>query len=158
MPRTLTPTQASAILAQDTAEVFLACVTITLGDAEPMRIVNNTESVMRLAGEFVPYPFAPEFPEDTGSPAGGVALRIDNIDREVTRLVRAYDGIPLATLELITASEPDAVIIGPCEFSVLGSEYDEMAITLSLGHEEDFLNQRVPAQTYSPSNSPGLWP
>ena len=28
---------------------------------------------------------------------------------------------------------------------------------IRLGHEEELLNQRVPAQSYNPSNSPGLW-
>lgn len=158
MPRELTPSQSRAILAQDTEEIFLSCITIYGAGLGPFRIVNNTESITRVSGTFNPYPFEAEYPEDTDNPNTTVTVRLDNIDREVTRLIRNYSGIPKATVELITASEPDSIVIGPCDFSVLSSEYDELSISLSLGHEEDFLNQRVPAQTYTPTNSAGIFP
>ena len=63
-----------------------------------------------------------------------------------------------AVIEVFTAQTPDVVERGPFAFSVLGSELDVMTIRLSLGYEEDFLNQAVPAQSYTPSNSSGLWP
>lgn len=155
MPRQLTPTQARAILAQETAEVFLPCLKIEAG--ETFRIVNNTEPIAKSDGDYLPYPFTPQFPDDAGESGGGVSISIDNIDREVSRMLRDYSGIPSATLELVTASEPDSPVLGPCQFSVLGAESGLMQINLTLGHEEDFLNQRVPAQTYSPTNSQGLY-
>jgi hypothetical protein len=30
-------------------------------------------------------------------------------------------------------------------------------LAVQIGYQEDFLNQGVPAQTYTPSNSPGLF-
>lgn len=155
MPRTLTPTQARAILAQDTAEVFLPCLKIEAGDT--FRIVNNTEPITRADGVYQPYPFEPQFPDDDDESGGNVSIRIDNIDREVSRLISTYQGIPKATLSMVTASEPDSVVLGPCDFSILGADVDQLAVTLGMGHEEDFLNQRVPAQTYNPSNSQGLF-
>ncbi|MBO9717530.1 MAG: DUF1833 family protein [Pseudoxanthomonas sp.] len=158
MPRVLSPAAAAASLAAQSPEVWLACLVISGPGLETMRIVNNTEAITRAAGEFAAYPFEAELPED-GERAGGTAtLRLDNIDREVTRLLRDYTGIATATIEVVLASQPDTVEIGPLEFAVLGAEYDELVIQLSLGHEEDLLNQRVPAQAYQPSNSQGLWP
>ena len=153
--RQLTPTQARAILAQETAEVFLPCLKIEAG--ETFRIVNNTEPVTRADGEYQPYPFEPQFPDDSDEKGGSVSVRIDNVERDVTRLLRDASGVPTAVLELVTASEPDKPILGPCEFSVLSAEADVMQITLQLGHEEDYNNQRVPAQNYSPTNSQGLY-
>lgn len=155
MPRELSTAQARAILAQETEEVFLPVLTIQAG--ETFRVVNNTEPLETAEGTHLPYPFEPEFPADSDERGGGVALRIDNIDREIIRLIRDHQGVPTATLSLVTASEPDSPIIGPCEFSILGAEVDELQVTLQMGYEEDFLNQRVPAQTYSPTNSQGLY-
>jgi len=155
MARVLTTAQARAILAQDTAEVFLPCLKIVAG--ETFRIVNNTEPLAKADGVYQPYPFEPEFPEDSDERGATVAVRIDNVERDVTRLLREFEGVPQATLELVTASEPDSPILGPSEFSVLSADADVMQVTLSLGHEEDFLNQRVPAQSYSPTNSQGLY-
>lgn len=155
MPRPLTPTQARAILAQETAEVFLPCLKIEAGDT--FRIVNNTESIVRADGEYHPYPFNPQFPDDDDEQGSGVTITVDNIERDVSRMLRDYQGVPKATLELITADEPDSPVLGPCEFSILAADVDVMQVSLTLGHEEDFLNQRVPAQTYNPSNSQGLF-
>lgn len=155
MPRQLTPTQARAILAQETAEVFLPCLKIEAG--ETFRIVNNTEAILRADGEYQPYPFNPQFPDDDDEQGSGVTITVDNIERDVSRMLRDYQGVPKATLELITADEPDSPVLGPCEFSILAADVDVMQVSLTLGHEEDFLNQRVPAQTYNPSNSQGLF-
>lgn len=155
MPRPLTPTQARAILAQETAEVFLPCLKIEAG--ETFRIVNNTEAIVRADGEYQPYPFNPQFPDDDDEQGSGVTITVDNIERDVSRMLRDYQGVPKATLELITADEPDSPVLGPCEFSILAADVDVMQVSLTLGHEEDFLNQRVPAQTYNPSNSQGLF-
>ena len=155
MPRPLTPTQARAILAQETAEVFLPCLKIEAGDT--FRIVNNTEAIVRADGEYQPYPFNPQFPDDDDEQGSGVTITVDNIERDVSRMLRDYQGVPKATLELITADEPDSPVLGPCEFSILAADVDVMQVSLTLGHEEDFLNQRVPAQTYNPSNSQGLF-
>jgi hypothetical protein len=154
MPRILSPAAARATLARETEEVLLQCLTIEAG--ETFRLVNNTETVMRAVGDYRPYPFEPVLPDDSDS-AGQLTIRLDNIDRRVTELVTSFEGVPLVTVELVLASSPDVVEFGPCRFSVVGSEFDAMVISLALDFEEDFLGQSVPAQTYSPSNSPGLF-
>lgn len=157
MPRTLSAAAASAILARETAEVFLACLTISGPGLDTLRAVNNTEPVMRASGTFHPYPFEAVLPEDTESASPQVQLRVDNVDRQVTRALRDYVGVPQCVLEIILASDPDHVEVGPFVFSLLAVDYDAVVITGTLGYEEDFLNQAVPAQTYTPTNSPGLF-
>lgn len=157
MPRTLSAAAASAILARETAEVFLACLTIEGPGLETLRAVNNTEPVVRASGTFHPYPFEAAVPEDTDSANPQVQLRVDNVDRQVVRALRDYAGVPRCTLEIILASSPDHVEVGPFRFSLLSVDYDAVVISGTLGYEEDFLNQAVPAQTYTPTNSPGLF-
>jgi len=157
MSRTLTSTAAQAILARETAEVFLVCLTISGPGLETLRAVNNTQPIVRSSGTYHPYPFEAVLPEDTDSASPQVQLRVDNCDLQVTRALREYQGIPQCTLEVVLASNPDVVEVGPFEFSILAAEYDAIVITATLGYEEDFLNQAVPAQTYTPSNSPGMF-
>jgi hypothetical protein len=157
MPRILTPTAAQAILARETAEVFLVCLTISGPGLDTLRAVNNTQPIVRSMGTFHPYPFEAVLPEDTDSASPQVQLRVDNVDLQVTRALREYQGVPQCTLEVVLASNPDVVEVGPFEFSILAAEYDALVITATLGYEEDFLNQAVPAQTYTPSNSPGMF-
>lgn len=157
MPRTLSPVAAQAVLARETAEVFLACLTISGVGLDTMRIVNNTEAVIRAVGTHHPYPFEAVLPEDSDTTSPSVQLRIDNCDRQVTRALREYQGVPQCTLEVILASAPDTVEVGPFDFSVLAADYDALVISVSLGYEEDFLNQAVPGQTYTPTSSPGLF-
>lgn len=157
MSRTLSPTAAQAILARETAEVFLCCLTITGDGLDTLRAVNNTEPVVRTGGTYRPYPFQVMLPEDTDSANLTVTLKVDNIDRQVTRALREFQGVPKVTLEVILASSPNTVEIGPLEFALLATDYDSVVITATLGYEEDFLNQAVPSQTYNPTNSPGIF-
>lgn len=157
MPRTLSTAAARAILARETGEVFLACLTISGAGLDTLRAVNDTQPLVRTGGTFHPYPFEAVLPEDTDSASPTVQLRVDNVDRQVTRALRGYEGVPQVTLEIVLASSPNTVEMGPFEFSLLGVDYDALLITGRLGYEEDFLNQAVPAQTYSPTSSPGLF-
>ena len=157
MPRHLSTPMARAILAQRTAEVPLACVTISHPGIETIRIVNNNEPIGRLTGLYRPYSMEPKFPDDGETASPTVQLRIDNVDREVARKLRTLPmPRPQCTLELVLASSPDLVEMGPFEFKVLGGDTDITTLELTLGHEEDFYNQGVPAQSYTPSNSRGM--
>lgn len=157
MPRTLSPAAARAIIARETAEVFLACLTISGDGLDTLRAVNDSQPLVRSSGTFHPYPFDVVLPEDTDSANPTVQLRVDNIDRQVTRALRDFNGVPQVALEIVLASSPDTVEAGPFEFSLLSVDYDALLITGTLGYEEDFLNQAVPAQSYTPTNSPGLF-
>lgn len=158
MARVLSANAAKAILARETEEVFLCLLTLEHPDISPtIRLVNNTEPVVRTEGTYQPYPFEAVLPEDTDSGRPQVTIRIDNIDREVTRTLRELSGVPTCTLRVVLASSPEVTEMGPFEFSVLSAEYDVMLINVTLGYEEDFLNQAIPAQTYTPSNSAGVF-
>lgn len=158
MSRMLSPAASRAILSQSTDEVFLACLSISHPAIDTIRIVNNTETVMRLAGEFTPYPFQATIPSDNEDAPSPITITIDGVDREVARLIRNLEGIPKAVLEVVLASSPDVVELGPFDFDIIDSDIDVLTVQLTAGYVEDLMNQGVPAQTYTPSNSKGLWP
>lgn len=155
--RQLSPVAARATLARETAEVFLPCLVISGPGLETVRLVHNLTPIVRGGRTFQPYSFDAVPPEDTETASPTLELRIDNVDREVTRLIRDYAGVPSCVIDWVLASDPDNVVYGPFSFAVLSAEYDELVISVNLGYEEDFLNQSVPAQSYNPINSAGLF-
>lgn len=146
-----------AMLAQETAEVFLVCVTITHPAIDTQRLVNNTEVVHRAAGDYIPCPMKLVLPDQVDDQVPQVTIVIDNVDREVLRQIRLVDGVPQVRMEVILASSPDTVEAGPFDFALMSATYDVLAINGVLGYQDDVLNQQVPAQTYTPVNSPGLF-
>lgn len=157
MPRALSPAAARAVLARETDEVFLVLLEISHPDIDTIRIVNNTVAVERTEGTYLPYPFEAVLPDDTDNASPQVQLRIDNCSREVTRVLRELAGVPKCTMRVVLASNPDHDEVGPFAFSLLSVDYDAFVISAAIGYEEDFLNQAVPAQSYIPSTSPGIF-
>jgi len=146
-----------AMFAQQTGEVFLVCLTITHPSITTQRLVNNTQPVVRSAGTYQPYPMQLSLPAQLDDQLPTVDIVVDNVDREVLQQIREVSGVPKVTMEVILASSPDTVEAGPFDFSLKQASYDVLAITGTLGYEDDILNQRVPAMSYTPSNSPGLF-
>lgn len=155
--RTLSPAAATAVLVQSTSEVLLCLLEISHPSITTVRLVNNTEAVTTSAGLYKPYPFVPIFPEDSDAGMPSVELIVDNIDREVMRQLREVQSPPKCVLSVILASSPNTVEVGPVECVLRGIEYDASQIRGTLGPEEDFLDQAVPGQIYSPTNSPGIF-
>lgn len=146
-----------ALLAQETAEVFLVCVTITHPDIPTQRLVHNNEVVHRAVGDYTPCPMQVNMPPQVEDQIPQVQLVVDNVDRTVLQLIRNVSGVPKVMLEVVLASSPDTVEAGPFDFSLMSASYDVLAITGTLGYQDDVLNQQVPALTYTPTNSPGLF-
>ncbi|HET6805329.1 MAG TPA: DUF1833 family protein [Frateuria sp.] len=146
-----------AMFAQETGEVFLVCLTITHPDIPTQRLVNNSEPVVRSAGTYNPCPMQLRLPDQREDQLPQVDIVVDNVDREVLRLLRTISGVPQVTMEVILASSPDTVEAGPFNFSLKNATYDVLVINATLGFEDDILNQQVPAMCYTPTNSPGLF-
>jgi len=61
------------------------------------------------------------------------------------------------TILVVTATTPDVVEVGPLEFSLLSITYNAKAVSGVLGFQEDILSRAVPLQTYTPTNSKGIF-
>lgn len=157
MPHAVSATALAAINASATSEVFLDLLTIDdPGLASPIRVVRNTKNVTSRGNLFVGLAFdiAPANEDPEGDPA--VQLLIDNVDRAIVDAVRAAAGKPSCTLEVVLASDPDTVEMGPYPFSIQDAEYDGFKVTALVAFE-DILNARYPADSYTPADYPGLF-
>lgn len=154
---TLSVTALQAALAQQTEQVFLACLTIQHAAlADDIRVVNNNEDVERLAGTYLAFPFAIDLPDDQGDQLPAVRLVIDNVSREIMSAIRALESPPTITLEIILASSPDTVEAGPFEMSVREINYNAASISATLGYE-DMMNEPFPKDTFGPKSFPALF-
>ena len=75
--RQLSQTALQALLAQDTAEVFIPLLKISHPDlAAPILLAYNTETVHRADGDYLPYPFQINIPESSDNEAPTVIVRV----------------------------------------------------------------------------------
>lgn len=155
--RPLTPEAAQAILARETSEAFLALMQISGPGLTTMRVVNNVEAITRNGQVYQPWAFDGQPPDDSSQQSPTVTLRVDNIDRTVTDLLRSYASVPTCELVWVMASQPNQAVYGPFNFVIQSATANEMTIDLQLGYEEDILNQAFPGSTYTPTSSPGIF-
>lgn len=147
-----------AMMAQDTAEVFIPCLTIAHPDLDaPILLAYNTEPVVRTAGTFLPYPFQINLPPQSDEETATVQLTVDNTDLAVNEKLRTLQGRPEVTLEVVLASSPNVVEAGPFPMQLQGIVADAGSIQGTLGQEDDIFSQQVPGVLYLPTNSPGLF-
>lgn len=147
------------MFAQETAEVFLLCLTLTHQNwTAPLYVAYNNQPVQRNAGVFNPAMFEISLPEDSPDKVPQVTLKFDNVDLSLTNLIRQVAGKRIqVVMEVVLASSPNTVEAGPFTFQVLSCQYDAQSVTATLGLEEDLLNSDFPATKYTPQNSVGLF-
>ncbi len=146
-----------AVLAETTDEVFLECLTISgSGLATPIRVVNDPVPLVRSAGTFQPLSFELTLPTDSDESLPQVNLSVDNVDQQIEATLRAITGVPIVTLEVVLASQPDVVEVGPYVLAVKSESADASAVQCSLGYD-DVLDEPYPRDQFTPVNSPGLF-
>lgn len=157
--RTVSPAALRAMLAQETGEVFLICLTINHPTfTTPYLLVNDQRPLTRTAGIFESFAFDVALPAEQDDQVPQVTLTIDNLDRKVLQSIRTIGAPrPSVALEVVLASTPNTVEAGPFNFAILSVTYDAMTIQGVLGFEDDLLNTAFPGDTYTPTNSQGLF-
>jgi hypothetical protein len=146
-----------AIFTQDTGEVFLMCLTIDgPGLAAPIRLVDDQQDLVRTAGTFQAFPFQIAMPQESEDQLPQVQLVVDNVDRQIVQAIRALTSPPTVTLEVVLASSPNTLEAGPFAMTLRHSDYDATAVSGTLGYE-DMLNEPFPKDSFTPTNSPGLF-
>jgi len=147
-----------AVLAQSTPEVFVPCLSINHPTfANPIRLAFNTEVMHRAAGDYMPYAFQIDLPAQHDDSLPQVKLTVDNVDLQVNDAIRTLQGPPTVTMDVVMASSPDVVEIGPFNYNLQSATANADTIQGVLGFEDDIFSQQVPGQNYLPSNSPGLF-
>ena len=159
MSRPVSQTALRALFAQETDEVPLMCVTISHSSfATPYRLVFNTEPLQRALGEYEPFAFQLALAPETEDQMPQVQMTIDNIDRKILRAILtlpAGERVSMS-MEVVLASQPDVVEVGPVDYKFLSINFDQAQITGTLGFDDDLFNVTL-GQTYTPVNSPGVF-
>jgi hypothetical protein len=157
--RNVSPTALKAMLAQETGEVFLICLTMSHPSLnEPYLLVNDQVPLIRAAGTFQPFAFDVSLPNEQYDSLPQVTMTIDNIDTRILQAIRNLTGErPSVKMEVVLASSPNRVEVGPFSFNILSINYSDATIQGTIGFEDDLLNTAFPADSYTPTNSKGLF-
>lgn len=157
MSRIVSASALQAMLSRETDKVFLVAMRITHPSFPTIRIVNNTQEVVKTDGTYQPFPFSIILPTEAEEAIPQVTVMFDNIDLMITRAIRTVEGRPNVAFEVILADTPNVIEAGPFNFALLSADYNAKTVQCVLGFEEDILNQSVPKGLYTPVNSPGLF-
>jgi len=158
VPRSLSAATRRAIYAQQTGEALLTLLTLNHPSLPaPIRVVNDGRDLVSRGATFQRCPFEIDMPEETDGVPAPVKFRIANAHREIVLAVRKLSGPAMtATMEVVPASAPDQVEMGPIEFTLRGASYTAEFVEADLVFE-DILNEPYPADTFTPSTTPGLF-
>jgi len=157
---------------RDRAEVFLTCLTVTHADLEqPLRLVANTEDIVRSGETYVALPLELSLPDDDPDRAPRVPIRIENWgDGDLSRLSeedRAAFRSPMEVLdglagpaevdvEVILASAPDEAELGPIRMRFASAEISEEMIEGELTADDGMGTEPYPGWSFGPMETPGL--
>lgn len=156
--RQLSATALQATLAQRTGEVFLPFLKIEHSSlANTILVVYNTESITRTDGVYQPYPFTIMLPDQNDNGIPMVSVKIDNTDVTTFDGIRVLVGAPKVTMFIALADTPNTIEVGPFVYSLTSMMVDMNSIQGTLGFEDDVFSQNAPGQTYTPTNSRGLF-
>lgn len=158
MAREVSATALQAMLSQQTGEVFVPCLKIEHPSfAAPYRIAYNTETLHRSDGDYLPFAFQCNLPDQVEDSVPQVKVTIDNADLEISNAIRAVNGMPSITMDVVLASSPNTIEAGPFAYSLMDATVTADSINGTLGYEDDIFSQQVPGQSYLPTNSAGLF-
>ena len=148
-----------AMMAQETSEIFLSFLQIqhpTL--STPILLVCNYEPITRSDGVYQPFAFnAPSPSQEEDGKVPQTTISIDNTDLEILTKLRTIKSPPKVVLFTALASSPDIIEEGPFIFDLQSVDGDESSLSGKLSYDGSVFDQNFPAQTYTPSNSPGLF-
>lgn len=148
MARTMSAAALTALGAQQTSEVFLNLLDISLtigGAMQQYHFVNNTQPITRNGVVYTPLGFKVVLPRE-GEEVTAATISIDVVDREVIEIMRKAEDIPTVSFIIILASNPDGgPEAGPFNFQLKKVSYNHMSLQaeLSTGNHLDGAFPRV---------------
>lgn len=155
----LSQTALQGVLAEATSEVFLECLTISHSQFSTLRLVNNTQEIVRAAGTYSPFPFSVSASSGSGDRPPALDITIDMVDQRVMQAVRATAGlreVMQITYDVILAGSPNTIEFGPAVFNYDGVSTDGLTqLTLRASYLKGALNDAFPALQFAPSNVRG---
>ncbi|MGP1274246.1 MAG: DUF1833 family protein [Caulobacterales bacterium] len=159
-----------AALAQETDEIHLALLTVTHPDFAALeieapeygisngaiRLVANGESVTSRGNVYTAAGFELTLPPQGEGEKPVMSVRIENIDRRLTALLRTLTSPPVFSVEVVLASDPDTVEEALPDFRLVECDGDALEISLQLAHPDDE-RELVCSYVFDPFNAPALF-
>jgi hypothetical protein len=143
-----------ATLASWTDEILLICLTFDHDDlASPIRLVNDTQDLVRSAGTFTAFPFDYQDYVRGEDQTAEVIITADNVDQRIIEALRGLSSRPTVTYELVLRSSPNTIEKGPIEFEIVGFEAALGMISLRASPARAFLGYAHPKDYFSPGNA-----
>lgn len=137
-------------------DIFLHLITVDWPDNTTNRYVKNYEDVISRGNTYSASSFNVTLPEEPSDSIPSVTFQFGVGERTIVRKLREADGRPILTLELVLASDPDIVEMGPFTFDVRRYNTQGVSVSVEAGFEP-YLDFAVPQFRYSPQLFPGLF-
>lgn len=155
--RDLSATALAAIFSEQTSELFLTLVRIyDSNDVLQWALVNDSDSVTSNGQAHDPERFVVARPTEDESGISGAVLNIDNVAQDYTQFFVESTARPYVKIEIVLRSEPNTILVGPEEFSIVGWAigYDVLMLTLDADAVQ---YEPFPAQRMTPETTPALF-
>lgn len=157
MSRSLSSTFHGAIHGAQTEQAFLILLTVTHADlGTPLRYVYDNENVTSGGDLYTAHPFEITLADERDDQPPEIVLVIDNVDREPLTTLRALDSPPTITIEVVLASAPDTIEIGPITTELRGVQYDAFTVRGTLAFEP-VLSEPYPGYVFEPRLFPAAF-
>lgn len=155
--RNLTNAATSAVLSQQTAEVFLSLLVISHSSLpEPLRFVNSREDLVSNGETYLGFPFEITLPTQDGETVSSISLSICNVDRQITEAIRNMSSTADITFSVVLASSPDDIELGPIDMSLKEVSYNALTVSGTL-QLENLVDTAYPSYNFTPGDFPGLF-
>lgn len=161
--RTLSAAMLAALYASETSEAFLFLLEISHAElAVPIRAACNKLDVVSTGTHppdsitFYAASFDLSLPDETSDRAPVVTLTICNVDRSIWIALADLEEPPTVKLWVVASSSPNAIEVGPVEFSLSNVEIDVFVARGNLTFEP-LLNEMVPSFGFTPDLFPALF-
>lgn len=149
----------AVLFTEHTGETVLHLVTLDHEDWDaPIRLTDDDQAVESRGETYVPWPLRVTLPSEEEDVAPRARLEVDVITREVTLGLRGIVEAPTVLIEVVLASDPDAVEIAWPEMIPLPAQWspDGRLVTVELTLEDEAL-RAFPSNTFNPVDYAGLF-
>jgi len=145
-----------AVLSSATEKVFLECLTISHSDIDTIRIVNDTQDLVRASGTFLRFPFQVSAATQVQDRPPAIDITGDAVDQRVVQALRELAGKrerAQVVYEVVLSDSPDTIEFGPVKF-----EFDSMTadsatqVKVRASFLKGALNDAFPSGQFAPSN------
>lgn len=114
-------------------DAVLLLVTITHPTIEPIRVVNNSPAadgsgdIVSRGEIYQAFPFMPELPNNVDE-LPRARITIANVDRRISESLANLDSSPIIAFEIVTASNPDNVLLRFPRFELVVVTWDHVMV------------------------------